>query len=126
MSDTTARDVAWFGVLKLLFDGHHEITPDHVLRIVELPEEKRRTVKRSMRGMEELGILKRDTPFGHSWQAGPVWHDLYPATAPSSRDVDDIVAVDRCDYCEVEPAALILTDGDWECYNCGHDPDESF
>lgn len=44
------------------------------------------------------------------------------------RDVDDVAAVDRCDYCTVEPCAIILVDGEesteWECYNCGHDPDE--
>jgi len=43
--------------------------------------------------------------------------------APDSRDVFDITAVENCDYCNWGPAAIILVDGDWECYNCGHDPD---
>jgi hypothetical protein len=43
--------------------------------------------------------------------------------APDARDIFDISAVENCDYCTWSPAAIILVDGDWECYNCGHDPD---
>jgi len=44
------------------------------------------------------------------------------------RDVEDVSAVEVCDYCGMEPCAIILVDDgegyDWECYNCGHDPDD--
>ncbi len=43
--------------------------------------------------------------------------------APDGRDIDDISAADRCDYCEWEPAAIILVEGSWQCYNCGQNPD---
>jgi len=46
-------------------------------------------------------------------------------SAPDDRDVDDISAVEECAYCGWSPAAVILVDGDWQCYNCGHDPDET-
>lgn len=44
--------------------------------------------------------------------------------SPDDRQIDDISAVERCDSCGWEPAAVILVDGEWECYNCGHDPDD--
>ena len=49
--------------------------------------------------------------------------------SPDSRDIDDISAVEKCSSCGWSPAAVLLVDGDdgseWECYNCGRDPDES-
>lgn len=67
MSDSTTRDVAWYGVLKAL-SSHDTVTPDDVLATVELPEEKRRTVKRVMRAMEEFGLLDRPHSRAHSWE----------------------------------------------------------
>jgi ribosomal protein L37AE/L43A len=46
-------------------------------------------------------------------------------SAPDDRDIDDISTVEECAYCGWSPAAIILVDGDWQCYNCGHDPDET-
>jgi hypothetical protein len=43
---------------------------------------------------------------------------------PDDRPIDDISAVSECDSCKWGPAAIILTDGGWECYNCGDDPNE--
>lgn len=43
-------------------------------------------------------------------------------TAPDDRDIDDISAVEECESCHWSPAAIILVDGDWQCYNCGDDP----
>lgn len=40
---------------------------------------------------------------------------------PDDRDIDDISAVDECASCEWSPAAIVLTDDGWECYNCGGD-----
>lgn len=44
---------------------------------------------------------------------------------PDHRNIDDISAVDECDSCDWTPAAIILVDGSWQCYNCGLDPGES-
>lgn len=44
--------------------------------------------------------------------------------APDERDIDDIDALERCRYCGVEPVPVVLVDGSWECYGCGHDPEE--
>jgi hypothetical protein len=43
---------------------------------------------------------------------------------PDERPIDDITTVDHCQSCGLMPAPVILTDGDWECYNCGRDPNE--
>ena len=47
--------------------------------------------------------------------------------SPDSRDLEDISAVDECDSCGWSPAAVVLVETDdgheWECYNCGVDPD---
>jgi hypothetical protein len=43
---------------------------------------------------------------------------------PDDRDVKDINTIEECDRCEWSPAAIIQTADGWECYNCGHDPDE--
>lgn len=38
---------------------------------------------------------------------------------PDERSIDDITAADECAQCSMAPAAIILTGGTWECYNCG-------
>lgn len=43
---------------------------------------------------------------------------------PDDRAIDDIVTADECLSCGWSPASVILVDGDWQCYNCGNDPDE--
>lgn len=43
--------------------------------------------------------------------------------APDHRDVEDITAAEECAECGWSPAAVILRAGEWECYNCGGDPD---
>lgn len=40
---------------------------------------------------------------------------------PDNRTIEDISAVEECASCGWSPAAIILTDGCWECYNCGGD-----
>jgi hypothetical protein len=47
-------------------------------------------------------------------------------TAPDERDIFDITATEECNSCSWAPAVLILVDGEWECYNCGRDPDYEF
>lgn len=43
---------------------------------------------------------------------------------PDSREIDDISADVECLSCGWSPAAVVLVGGEWECYNCGGDPDE--
>lgn len=38
---------------------------------------------------------------------------------PDHRDISDISTTDECTKCEWSPAAVILVDGEWQCYNCG-------
>lgn len=65
-------------------------------------------------------VLERDDPFH-----GPD-SDASADTprTPDDRPIDDISAVDKCESCGVTPAPIILSNGDWECYNCGDDPNE--
>lgn len=35
------------------------------------------------------------------------------------REVTDISAIEKCWQCGWEPAAIVLVEDDWECYNCG-------
>lgn len=39
--------------------------------------------------------------------------------APDDRNINDISVSERCETCGWSPAAIIKTDDQWECYNCG-------
>jgi hypothetical protein len=39
--------------------------------------------------------------------------------APDDRNINDISVSERCETCGWSPAAIIKTDEQWECYNCG-------
>jgi hypothetical protein len=39
--------------------------------------------------------------------------------APDDRNINDISVCERCETCGWSPAAIIKTDEQWECYNCG-------
>jgi len=43
---------------------------------------------------------------------------------PDDRSIDDVAAVESCASCGWAPAATILVDGAWQCYNCGGDTAE--
>jgi|APHM01.1.fsa_nt_gi hypothetical protein len=43
---------------------------------------------------------------------------------PDDRPIYDIMAIETCDWCGTDPAPVILTEGGWECFECGNDPDE--
>jgi len=63
-------------------------------------------------------VLERDDPF-HSPASDA--SDDTPRT-PDDRPIDDISAVSECGSCGWAPASIILTQGGWECYNCGAPP----
>lgn len=39
--------------------------------------------------------------------------------APDHRDIDDLVAIERCMHCGAEPAVVLIRKAGDECYHCG-------
>lgn len=89
MSETTTRDAAWFGALKALTQ-RDEVDPDDVLAAAEMADENRRTAKRVLRALTELGLAEKPSRRAHSWARGEQFDEVLGV---ESRLVDDLEIV---------------------------------
>jgi len=67
----TDRDRIWNATLELLY---HRPIPFRAWRVrdrAELDESSERTIRRTLREMEQFGWLARDSSEGHYWKPGP-------------------------------------------------------
>jgi len=74
MSDTATRDHVWAATLRLLAD-REEIRARDVENELSISASSR-TVRRTLRAMEELEWVERDAPGSHYWHAGPEFRQL--------------------------------------------------
>lgn len=61
----TTRDAVWNAVIsKLVEEGRFKIGD------LDIPEEKRHTVRRVLKEMEDMGYLERKKEYSHTYRAG--------------------------------------------------------
>ncbi len=85
----TVRDRIWDATLELLYQRPIPFQAWRVRDLADLDESSDRTIRRTLREMEDLGWLSRESSEAHYWKPGPKAEKMLRSENISKTDRDN-------------------------------------